>query len=196
MEEHFKAETKDYLTTIKRLQEENRKLSSSLTAANERDRWAARPCSTVVQLNVCCSGLSEDENYIEIDLVNKLQSIVERQREQLRGLDTELSSVKADLEEARGQTEKLGSSNKVLVSLYLLHTGNCTLLCPGVAAEAATESGPAALLGGRAGGAAGDAAGPAAGNRHSAAPARPRRQGEPGPRTVRRPGARHEGKGD
>jgi len=97
VEEHFKAETKDYLTTIKRLQEENRKLSSSLTAANERD-----------------SGLSEDENYIEIDLVNKLQSIVERQREQLRGLDTELSSVKADLEEARGQTEKLGSSNKEL----------------------------------------------------------------------------------
>ena len=38
VEEHFKQETKDYLTTIKRLQEENRKLSSSLTAATERDR--------------------------------------------------------------------------------------------------------------------------------------------------------------
>merc|ERR1719154_309110 len=36
VEEHYKAETKDYLTTIKRLQEENRKLSSSLTAATER----------------------------------------------------------------------------------------------------------------------------------------------------------------
>merc|ERR1719471_2433142 len=35
VEEHYKAETKDYLTTIKRLQEENRKLSSSLTAATE-----------------------------------------------------------------------------------------------------------------------------------------------------------------
>ena len=39
VEEHFKQETKDYLTTIKRLQEENRKLSSSLTAATERDRY-------------------------------------------------------------------------------------------------------------------------------------------------------------
>ena len=73
-------ETKDYLTTIKRLQvakyktnkirrktkkttfhrnqEENRKLSSSLTAATERD-----------------SGVSEDESYIEIDLVHKLQVV-------------------------------------------------------------------------------------------------------------------------
>jgi hypothetical protein len=40
VEEHFKSETKDYLTTIKRLQEENRKLSASLTAATERDRSA------------------------------------------------------------------------------------------------------------------------------------------------------------
>jgi hypothetical protein len=39
VEEHFKQETKDYLGTIKRLQEENRKLSASLTAATERDRW-------------------------------------------------------------------------------------------------------------------------------------------------------------
>jgi hypothetical protein len=39
VEEHFKQETKDYLTTIKRLQEENRKLSASLTAATERDRY-------------------------------------------------------------------------------------------------------------------------------------------------------------
>ena len=38
------------------MQEENRKLSSSLTAATERD-----------------SGVSEDESYIEIDLVHKLQ---------------------------------------------------------------------------------------------------------------------------
>jgi len=97
VEEHFKQETRDYLTTIKRLQEENRKLSSSLTAATERD-----------------SGLSEEESYIEIDLVNKLQSIVEKQREQIRGLDSGLSSMKADLDELRGQNEKLSSSNKEL----------------------------------------------------------------------------------
>jgi len=97
VEEHFKAETKDYLTTIKRLQEENRKLSSSLTAATERD-----------------SAFSEDESYIEIDLVNKLQGIVEKQREQIRGLEGNLSDVKSDLEEMKSQNEKLSGSNKDL----------------------------------------------------------------------------------
>lgn len=97
VEEHFKQETRDYLTTIKRLQEENRKLSSSLTAATEKD-----------------SAFSEDESYIEIDLVNKLQSIVEKQREQIRTLDSGLSDVKADLDELRGQHERLSSSNKEL----------------------------------------------------------------------------------
>jgi len=97
VEEHYKLETKDYLTTIKRLQEENRKLSSSLTAATERD-----------------SGVSEDESYIEIDLVHKLQGTVEKQREQLRDLDSELSNVKADLEELKGQNDRLSTSNKEL----------------------------------------------------------------------------------
>ena len=93
----FQVETKDYLTTIKRLQEENRKLSSSLTAATERD-----------------SAFSEDESYIEVDLVNKLQSIVEKQREQLRNMENSLSAVQSDLDEMRSQNEKLSGSNKDL----------------------------------------------------------------------------------
>lgn len=97
VEEHYKAETKDYLTTIKRLQEENRKLSNSLTAATERD-----------------SAFSEDESYIEVDLVNKLQGIVEKQREQLRNLETSLGDVKSDLEEVKSQNDKLSGSNKDL----------------------------------------------------------------------------------
>ena len=37
IEEHYKQETRDLLSTVKRLQDENRKLASSLAAANERD---------------------------------------------------------------------------------------------------------------------------------------------------------------
>ena len=37
IEEHYKQETRDLLSTVKRLQDENRKLASSLTTANERD---------------------------------------------------------------------------------------------------------------------------------------------------------------
>ena len=39
---------------------------------------------------------------------------MERQREQIRGLDSSLSSLKSDLEEARGQGDRLSSSNKEL----------------------------------------------------------------------------------
>jgi len=97
IEEHYKTETKDYLTTIKRLQDENRKLSSSLSAATERD-----------------SAFSDDDSYIEVDLVNKLQGIIEKQREQIRGLETNLSDLKMELEEVKLQNDKLSTSNKDL----------------------------------------------------------------------------------
>ena len=111
--------------TFQRNQEENRKLSSSLTAATERD-----------------SGVSEDESYIEIDLVHKLQvdnfhfsysdfhlqGTVEKQREQIRDLDSELSNVKADLEELKGQNDRLSTSNKVR-SMTVMELCHKTILC-------------------------------------------------------------------
>jgi hypothetical protein len=45
------------------------------------------------------SAFSEDESFIEIDLVNKLQSIVEKQRDQIRTLDTSLADIKSELDE-------------------------------------------------------------------------------------------------
>ncbi|XP_023336507.1 RILP-like protein homolog isoform X1 [Eurytemora carolleeae] len=97
VEEHFKSETKDYLTTIKRLQDENRKLSSSLTAATERD-----------------SAFSEDESFIEIDIVNKLQGILEKQREQIRSMENNLAELKSEMEEMKSMNDKLSGSNKDL----------------------------------------------------------------------------------
>jgi len=97
VEEHFKEDTKDYLTTIKRLQDENRKLSSSLTAATERD-----------------SAFSEDESYIEVDLINKLQGILDKQREHIRQIETNLADLKNDMEDIKSQNEKLSNSNKDL----------------------------------------------------------------------------------
>ena len=124
-------------------QEENRKLSSSLTAATERD-----------------SGVSEDESYIEIDLVHKLQvafdftlfsyqylifqGTVEKQREQIRDLDSELSNIKADLEELKGQNDRLSTSNKVRKSLltFVIILKNNPLGAP---KKAATKPKPAPL---------------------------------------------------
>ena len=41
IEEHYKQETRDLLSTVKRLQDENRKLASSLAAATEQQRDSA-----------------------------------------------------------------------------------------------------------------------------------------------------------
>ena len=42
---------------------------------------------------------------------------MEKQREQIRDLDSELSNIKADLEELKGQNDRLSTSNKVRKSL-------------------------------------------------------------------------------
>ena len=63
IEEHYKQETRDLLSTVKRLQDENRKLASSLAAATERD-----------------SAFSEDGKYLLLfafycfDFIKKLDS--------------------------------------------------------------------------------------------------------------------------
>ena len=41
IEEHYKQETRDLLATVKKLQDENRKLASSLAAAHEQSRDSA-----------------------------------------------------------------------------------------------------------------------------------------------------------
>ncbi len=56
------------------------------------------------------SAFSEDESFIEIDLVNKLQSIVEKQRDQIRTLDTSLADIKSELDEVTEQCAHLASS--------------------------------------------------------------------------------------
>lgn len=97
IEEHYKQETRDLLSTVKRLQDENRKLASSLAKANERD-----------------SAFSEDESYFEVELVNRLQTVVEKQRGQIKKLEQSNIEFKSDNEELRRQNEKLISCTRDL----------------------------------------------------------------------------------
>lgn len=97
IEEHYKQETRDLLSTVKRLQDENRKLASSLAAANERD-----------------SAFSEDESYFEIDLVNKLQGVIEKQRGQIKKLDQSILDYKAENDELKCQNDKLNACTRDL----------------------------------------------------------------------------------
>jgi len=95
IEEHYKQETRDLLSTVKRLQDENRKLASSLAAATERD-----------------SAFSEDESYFEVEIVEKLQSVVEKQRSEIKKLEQSNIEFKSDNEELRRKNEKLISCTK------------------------------------------------------------------------------------
>ena len=58
IEEHYKQETRDLLSTVKKLQDENRKLASSLAAATERD-----------------SAFSEDGKFIYLSKKNNSKRI-------------------------------------------------------------------------------------------------------------------------
>jgi len=102
IEEHYKQETRDLLSTVKRLQDENRKLASSLAKANERD-----------------SAFSEDgdvstESYFEVELVNRLQTVVEKQRGNIKKVEQSNIEFKSDNEELRRQNEKLISCTRDL----------------------------------------------------------------------------------
>jgi hypothetical protein len=61
-------------------------------------RYQSTVCMFFIRV---CSAFSEDESFIEIDLVNKLQSIVEKQRDQIRTLDTSLADIKSELDEVK-----------------------------------------------------------------------------------------------
>jgi len=97
VEEHYKQETRDLLSTVKRLQDENRKLASSLAAATERD-----------------SAFSEDESYFEVDLVNKLETVIEKQRSQIKKLDQSVLDYKTENDELTCQNEKLTACTRDL----------------------------------------------------------------------------------
>merc|ERR1712025_786343 len=97
IEEHYKQETRDLLSTVKRLQDENRKLASSLAAATERD-----------------SAFSEDESYFEVELVNRLQGVIDKQRGQIKKIEQSNIEYKSDNEELRRQNDKLNSCTKDL----------------------------------------------------------------------------------
>merc|ERR1712141_376456 len=90
IEEHYKQETRGLLSTVKRLQDENRKLASSLAAATERD-----------------SAFSEDESYFEVELVNRLQGVIDKQRGQIKKIEQSNIEYKSDNEELRRQNDKL-----------------------------------------------------------------------------------------
>ena len=70
---------------------------------------------------------------------------MEKQREQIRDLDSELSNVKADLEELKGQNDRLSTSNKVRSRTEIKTQNYSTCNVLGATTKATTEPKPAPL---------------------------------------------------
>lgn len=90
------------LSTVKRLQDENRKLASSLAAANERDSAFSEDGNTLNKIkwfNTLINDLFFTEAYFEVDLVNRLQSVIEKQRGQIKKLDQSVLDLKIENDE-------------------------------------------------------------------------------------------------
>ena len=98
---------------MKRLQDENRKLSNSLVAANERDSAFSEDgkcndivicISTTVTLKFADWNLkfvtySFLETYFEIELVKKLEIKIEKQRNEIKKLEQSTIDYKTENEE-------------------------------------------------------------------------------------------------
>ena len=99
IEEHYKQETRDLLSTVKKLQDENRKLASSLAAATERDSAFSEDgkfiffCQKKIRSKMFLS-----ESYFEVELVNRLQSVIDKQRGQIKKIEQSNIEYKSDNE--------------------------------------------------------------------------------------------------
>ncbi|XP_022184306.1 RILP-like protein homolog isoform X2 [Nilaparvata lugens] len=94
IEDHWKEETQDLLSMVTQLQEENKKLNNSLAAKEDTSS----------------DGISQPLSpEVDICVMQKLRTLVDKLREQLRAKDKELASKSAEIENLRGQNDRLTS---------------------------------------------------------------------------------------
>jgi len=99
LEENWKKESHELLQTISRLQEQNKKLQSSLKEREELDKSIPR------------SPIAKEPDW---DLFEKIRESNEKQREQLREKEKELQDKVSEAETLQSQVDRLTDSNREL----------------------------------------------------------------------------------
>ncbi|XP_076762097.1 rab interacting lysosomal protein like isoform X4 [Xylocopa sonorina] len=84
IEEHWRQESRDLVEMVTRLQEENRRLSEALQESR-----------------------SDTSQEVDVAVLQHLRSMIDRQREQIRGRDKELLQKNTEIENLTAQVEKL-----------------------------------------------------------------------------------------
>ncbi|KYM98274.1 RILP-like protein like protein [Cyphomyrmex costatus] len=95
IEEHWRQESRDLVAMVTRLQEENRRLAESLHESRSDSQYSSK------QTNITAS------QEVDIAVLQHLRSMIDKQREQIRARDRELSQKTTEIENLSAQVEKL-----------------------------------------------------------------------------------------
>ncbi|KYN36642.1 RILP-like protein like protein [Trachymyrmex septentrionalis] len=96
IEEHWRQESRDLVAMVTRLQEENRRLAESLHESRSDSQYSSKQTTITASQEV------------DIAVLQHLRSMIDKQREQIRARDRELSQKTAEIENVNcAQVEKL-----------------------------------------------------------------------------------------
>jgi len=98
IEDHWRKETQDLETVVRKSQEENRKLKAALSAKQDTP---AQPMSSEVE--------------VDIAVLQRLRGMVDQLRDKLRQSEREISSKTSEINELNAQVKKLATMKKELV---------------------------------------------------------------------------------
>ncbi|XP_015111190.1 RILP-like protein homolog isoform X1 [Diachasma alloeum] len=100
-EEHWRQESRDLVGMVTRLQEENRRLSEALQESRSDSQDSGKQTFTASQ-------------EVDIQVLQRLRSMIDKQRDQIRARDREMSQKNLEIENLTIQVEKLTSVGREL----------------------------------------------------------------------------------
>lgn len=95
IEEHWRQESRDLVAMVTRLQEENRRLAETLQESRSDSQYGSKQTTITASQEV------------DIAVLQHLRSMIDKQRDQIRARDRELSQKTAEIENLTAQVEKL-----------------------------------------------------------------------------------------
>ncbi|PSN51361.1 RILP-like protein [Blattella germanica] len=99
IEEHWREESRDLVSMVTRLQEENRKLSSSLAERQDQSPEEAAHASSPE---------------VDVAVLQRLRNLIDQQRDQMRSKDRELTAKSTEIDNLTTQVERLTLIGKEL----------------------------------------------------------------------------------
>lgn len=95
IEEHWRQESRDLVAMVTRLQEENRRLAETLQESQSDSQYSSKQTTITPSQEV------------DIAVLQHLRSMIDKQRDQIRARDRELSQKTTEIENLTAQVEKL-----------------------------------------------------------------------------------------